>query len=61
MGCVVTTVESVGDALRVLTGPEEFYRLTRAILEESADNGVIYTETFLSPDLDFLEFKGPEF
>ncbi|MBS1303345.1 adenosine deaminase [Loktanella sp. SALINAS62] len=37
-------------ACTVLTGPEEFYRLTRAVLAESAFHGVIYTETFLSPD-----------
>ncbi|RYH02283.1 adenosine deaminase [Salipiger sp. IMCC34102] len=38
------------EACTVLTGPEEFYRLTRAVLAESAFHGVIYTETFLSPD-----------
>ncbi|OUS35225.1 adenosine deaminase [Rhodobacterales bacterium 56_14_T64] len=37
-------------ASEVLTGPEEFRRLTLAILEESAANGVVYTETFISPD-----------
>lgn len=37
-------------AISVLTGPEEFYRLTRAVLAESAAQGVIYTEAFLSPD-----------
>nr|WP_239113368.1 adenosine deaminase [Shimia biformata] len=37
-------------ACEVLTGPEEFRRLTLAILEESAANGVIYAESFLSPD-----------
>lgn len=37
-------------ASAVLTGPEEFRRLTLAILEESAANGVVYSETFLSPD-----------
>ncbi|SEM48898.1 adenosine deaminase [Loktanella fryxellensis] len=37
-------------ACTVLTGPEEFYRLTRAVLAESAFHGVIYSETFLSPD-----------
>lgn len=37
-------------ACTVLTGPEEFYRLTRAVLQESAFHGVIYTEAFLSPD-----------
>ncbi|MCU9839099.1 adenosine deaminase [Ruegeria sp. WL0004] len=37
-------------ASSVLTGPEEFRRLTWAILEQSAENGVVYSETFLSPD-----------
>lgn len=37
-------------ACEVLTGPEEFYKLTRAVLSESAFHGVIYTEAFLSPD-----------
>ncbi|NIZ59982.1 adenosine deaminase [Sedimentitalea sp. CY04] len=37
-------------ASEVLTGPEEFRRLTLAILEESAANGVVYTESFISPD-----------
>lgn len=37
-------------ACSVLTGPEEFRRLTLAVLEESAASGVVYTECFLSPD-----------
>ncbi|PTX54458.1 adenosine deaminase [Litoreibacter ponti] len=37
-------------ACTVLTGPEEFGRLTTAVLEQSAEQGVIYTEAFLSPD-----------
>ncbi len=37
-------------ATSVLQTPEDFARLTRAVLEESSANGVIYTETFLSPD-----------
>ncbi|MBO9478479.1 adenosine deaminase [Shimia sp. R11_0] len=37
-------------ASSVLTGPEEFARLTSAWLEESAANGVVYTESFISPD-----------
>lgn len=37
-------------ATSVLQTPEDFARLTRAVLEESATNGVVYTETFLSPD-----------
>ncbi|WP_416915539.1 MAG: adenosine deaminase [Roseicyclus sp.] len=37
-------------ATGVLTTPEDYARLTRAVLEESAANGVVYAETFLSPD-----------
>lgn len=37
-------------ACTVLSGPEEFYRLTKAVLEHSAAQGVIYSEAFLSPD-----------
>jgi adenosine deaminase len=37
-------------ATSVLTSPTDFYRLTKAVLEQSAENGVIYTEAFLSPD-----------
>ncbi|MDE3080472.1 MAG: adenosine deaminase [Paracoccaceae bacterium] len=37
-------------ATSVLQTPQDYYRLTRAVLEESAANGVIYSETFLSPD-----------
>jgi len=37
-------------ACTVLQGPQDFYRLTRAVLAESAAHGVIYTEAFLSPD-----------
>lgn len=37
-------------ASSVLAGPEDFKRLTKAVLEESAAHGVIYTEAFLSPD-----------
>lgn len=37
-------------ATSVLKTPEHFARLTRAVLEESASHGVIYTEAFLSPD-----------
>ncbi|MEO0664125.1 MAG: adenosine deaminase [Pseudomonadota bacterium] len=37
-------------ACSVLTGPEEFKRLTQAVLEELAAHGVIYAETFVSPD-----------
>ncbi len=37
-------------ATSVLRGPEDFHRLTLAVLEQSAASGVIYCETFLSPD-----------
>lgn len=37
-------------ASSVLTSPEDYARLTRAVLEEAAENGVVYCETFLSPD-----------
>ncbi len=37
-------------ACTVLTGPEDFRRLTTAFLEQSAAHGVVYTETFVSPD-----------
>lgn len=37
-------------ACTTLQRPEDFYRLTLAVLEQSAASGVIYSETFLSPD-----------
>ncbi|MDG4650184.1 adenosine deaminase [Roseibacterium sp. SDUM158017] len=37
-------------ATSVLRTPEDYARLTRAVLEESASHGVVYSETFLSPD-----------
>ena len=37
-------------ACQVLKEPEDFHRLTLSILENSAENGVIYTEVFISPD-----------
>lgn len=37
-------------ATSVLTKPEDFANLTTAVLEQSAEHGVIYAETFLSPD-----------
>lgn len=37
-------------ATSVLTEPEDYRRLTLAVLEESAKSGVVYSETFLSPD-----------
>ena len=36
-------------ACTVLTTPEDYRRLTLAVLEESASNGVVYSEAFLSP------------
>jgi len=37
-------------ACTVLRTPEDFHRLTLAVLEQSAEQGVIHTEAFLSPD-----------
>ncbi|WP_368373011.1 adenosine deaminase [Rubellimicrobium arenae] len=37
-------------ACSVLTSPEDYRRLTLAVLEESAANGVVYSEAFVSPD-----------
>ncbi|MEM7317653.1 MAG: adenosine deaminase [Pseudomonadota bacterium] len=37
-------------ACEVLKTPDDFHRLTLAILEESARYGVVYSESFLSPD-----------
>ncbi len=37
-------------ATSALQTPEDYARLTRAVLEESAESGVVYSETFLSPD-----------
>ncbi|MEM9474501.1 MAG: adenosine deaminase [Pseudomonadota bacterium] len=37
-------------ATSVLTTPEDYHRLTSAVLAESAASGVVYSETFLSPD-----------
>lgn len=36
-------------ATRALTEPINFYRFTRAVLDQSAAHGVAYTEAFLSP------------
>ncbi|SLN42696.1 adenosine deaminase [Pseudooctadecabacter jejudonensis] len=33
-----------------LQTPQDFYRLTRAVLEDSASHGVVYQEVFLCPD-----------
>nr|WP_319247489.1 adenosine deaminase [uncultured Celeribacter sp.] len=37
-------------ATSVLKSPQDYYRLTRAVLEESVASNVIYTESFLAPD-----------
>ena len=37
-------------ATSVIRSPEDYRRLTLAVLEESAASGVIYCETFISPD-----------
>ncbi|MEZ5796934.1 MAG: adenosine deaminase [Paracoccaceae bacterium] len=37
-------------ATSVLQGPEDYRRLVHAVLEESAASGVVYCETFVSPD-----------
>jgi len=37
-------------ATSVLTTPEDYAALTRAVLQDRAEDGVIYAETFLSPD-----------
>lgn len=37
-------------ATSVMQTPEDYARLTRAVLAESAASGVVYSETFLSPD-----------
>ncbi|PZQ95873.1 MAG: adenosine deaminase [Cereibacter sphaeroides] len=37
-------------ATSTLQTPEDYHRLTLAVLEQSAENGVVYSETFLSPD-----------
>ncbi|MGB3315450.1 MAG: adenosine deaminase, partial [Albidovulum sp.] len=39
--------EAATDPLKT---PEDYHRLTLAVLEESAASGVVYSETFLSPD-----------
>ncbi|MEM6322999.1 MAG: adenosine deaminase [Pseudomonadota bacterium] len=37
-------------ACRALQTPEDFYRLTLEVMQKSASHGVVYTETFVSPD-----------
>ena len=43
-------IKVYGAACTTLQGPQDFYRLTLAVLEQSAAAGVVYSETFLSPD-----------
>lgn len=43
-------IEVYDGATKALTTPEDFRRLTYRALEETAKSGVIYCETFLSPD-----------
>lgn len=45
-----TFLQTYETACTVLRGPEEFYRLTQAVLAEQSAHGVIYTEHFVSPD-----------
>ncbi len=37
-------------ACTVLTSPQDFHDLTLAVLEQSAQSGIIYSEAFVSPD-----------
>lgn len=37
-------------ACTTLQTPQDFYRLTYAVLEQTAQHGVVYMETFVSPD-----------
>ncbi|MCK8482752.1 adenosine deaminase [Aliiroseovarius sp. S2029] len=37
-------------ATSVLNSPQDYARLTRAVLENCAEAGVVYVETFISPD-----------
>jgi adenosine deaminase len=37
-------------ATSIFTSPDDFYRLTCEVLQQSAEQGVIYTEVFVSPD-----------
>jgi adenosine deaminase len=43
-------IEVYDAATKALQSPEDFRRLTYAALEETAKSGVIYCETFVSPD-----------
>lgn len=44
-------LQTYRDACSVLKGPEEFRRLTEAVLAKSSADGVIYTEIFIAPDI----------
>jgi len=44
-------LQTYARACEVLRGPEEFRRLTEAVLAKSAADGVIYTEMFIAPDI----------
>ena len=46
-------------ATRELTEPMDFYRLTRAVLDQSEAHAVVYTEAFLSPDFCGYVELGP--
>lgn len=37
-------------ATAALKSPEDYARLTRSVLEDCAENGVVYAETFVSPE-----------
>ncbi|MCO4843553.1 MAG: adenosine deaminase [Yoonia sp.] len=43
----LSTYEAACEPLKT---PQDFYRLTMAVLEETAKHGVVYAETFVSPD-----------
>ena len=43
----LTTYENATQALK---SPEDFKRLTQSVLENLAENNVVYAETFISPD-----------
>lgn len=43
-------LRSYEHACQVLQSPQDFHRLTLAVLEACAEHGVIYAETFSSPD-----------
>lgn len=43
-------IDVYAEVSSTLQSPEDFRRLTAAVLEESAASGVVYTEMFLSPE-----------